>query len=476
MKIILSNRLYVPKEQVSRIDLDAWSYDLGSSEDFITIQTVQEMGDYYGFHRGNLNKIKEHWDLSGMEDQRKLVKFKEPVKFIGILKTEQKEILIKYLQKGPGVIQAPPRWGKTVWASALITMLKQKTLFLAHEISLLQQMEEEFRVWTNINDLEKKLGYKLIGILDDKIFPVLTLSTYQRFIRPKGQGWLYKHRDEWGLVGVDECHRVTADCYTEVTSRLNSYYRLGLTATPFQSKTELHCIEFDVLGPIVAEGIIEQLSVDIIEHRTNFMIGKYKEGIFKKGKFDHWADLQNQFMLDNDRNLEICKWAVKDVRDGHTILITTDRVQHTQKLKDILNKIAPEYTVVIISGQVTGKARKKLREKIKAGEINITIAMNRIVQLGWNIPVWSCFHNTLPTTNPENWYQRISRIRTPMKGKKKPLCRYYTALTAYIPAMISYRKTIQNNASKYKFSWLNYKKQKLPPDLEELTFEEIEKW
>ena len=475
MTIILSNRLYVPREQVSSLCLEDWTYELEGEEDLLTIMTYQSIGDYIGFHRGNIKKIKKYWDFDKIKDERKIIPFKEKVKFIGkegkglgSLREEQKDVLIKWLQNGPGIIQAPPRWGKTVWASALIATLKQKTLFMAHEISLLQQMEEEFRRWTNINELEEELGYKLVGIFKDwdTVYPVLTLATYQKFIRPSGQAWLYKHRDDWGLVGIDECHRVTSQCYTDVTSKINSYYRLGLTATPYHTKTELHCIEFDVLGEVVAKGTTEQLSVDLSTHRTEYNVEK----------FSRWDQLISQLIEDKDRNLEICKWVVNDVNNGHNVLITTDRQKHPVYLKEILNKIAPGLKVAIITGSVTGNKRKSIRDKIKKREIDITIAMNRIIQLGWNIPAWSCLHNTLPTTHPENWYQRISRIRTPDPKKLKPLCRIYTSKNAWIPAMKAYTNMISENAEQYKFPWLNWEEQQLPKDLASLTIEEIDSW
>lgn len=47
--------------------------------------------------------------------------------------------------------------------------------------------------------------------------------------------------------------------------------------------------------------------------------------------------------------------------------------------------------------------------------------MRRITRLGIDVPLWDCFYNILPTSNPHNYYQELSRVRTHYEGKPEPI-------------------------------------------------------
>ena len=57
------------------------------------------------------------------------------------------------------------------------------------------------------------------------------------------------------------------------------------------------------------------------------------------------------------------------------------------------------------------------------GEVQVVVAMRRITRLGIGVPIWDTFYNILPTSNPYNYYQELSRIRTLYEGKPMPLIR-----------------------------------------------------
>jgi superfamily II DNA or RNA helicase len=72
---------------------------------------------------------------------------------------------------------------------------------------------------------------------------------------------------------------------------------------------------------------------------------------------------------------------------------------------------------------VTGKTsdRDALWSRARSGEIKVVVSMRRITRLGIDVPIWDTFYNILPTSDPFNYYQELSRIRTYVKGKPIPI-------------------------------------------------------
>ncbi len=147
-----------------------------------------------------------------------------------------------------------------------------------------------------------------------------------------------------------------------------------------------------------------------------------------------------------------------------------------EDLEAAINKIDPDITVGKLSGR-TAK-RNKFRKEAKRGEYRVVIAINKIVELGYNIPRWSCFHNTLPMCNQHNWYQRISRIRTPMQPafdgddyeKPQPVARVW--VDSGHKAVWAYKAIVKKENEKRGFTCLNPERRRTGKRKGLATFEE----
>jgi len=80
---------------------------------------------------------------------------------------------------------------------------------------------------------------------------------------------------------------------------------------------------------------------------------------------------------------------------------------------------------------VDKKDREKILKRLNKEKYQITVATRKIVRFGLNIPPWSCYYCCAPINNKPNFYQEMSRVRTPFvspktgKKKKKPLLRIF---------------------------------------------------
>lgn len=453
MQAVLSDYLHVPAEAVSQEQLAAFTYDLldGYTKDRFRIETFEhDLDGQYRFPRGNLHKVFNLFHLP-IEDERAVSPLSHRLRFTGELRGEQQRLVHEWLTHGYGIIQAAPRSGKTVMATYIITKLKQRTLMLAHREDLCHQLEETLRKFTDVNALEEACGQKLVGVLQewDDFFPLVTLSTYQCFVTSRdGRSVLRRHRDTFGLVIVDETHMVSRELFSEVVSGTSAAYRLGLTATPTR-KDGRHVVAHDMVGPVVTVGHGEQLTVQYTWEYTGCHVPE----------FSNWSVMWNRLVKRKRRDKQIARKIVDDIRDGHYVLVTTERLQHLDDLKLAIQTIDPDITVGLLSSRT--KDRESFRTAAKRGEYQVVIAMNKIVELGYNIPRWSCFHNVLPMANRQNWYQRVSRIRTPMepafKGddwqKPTPVARIW--VDEGHPAIYAYRNIVKKENDRLGFECLN---------------------
>jgi superfamily II DNA or RNA helicase len=451
---VLSDYLWVPRSAVAPHHLQAFSYRLFDqyTRESYQVDTFTEELDHYRFPRGNLSKLRQVFgDTLQFDDQRVSVPFEQRLRFTGKLYDEQKELVRTWLGRGYGLIQAPPRSGKTVMMTALVCKLRQRTLMLAHLEDLCHQLEETIRKFTNVNELEQEWGEKLVGVLDewDDFFPIATLTTYQCLaVSPRGRRVLRERRNDFGLVMADEVHRVKTEYYRGVIETTTAAYRCGVTATPVR-KDGMHVVVADTLGPVVAVGRGEQLPVQYTWEYTGFHVRE----------FQRWTTLYNRLAASKTRDKCIADQIVADVQAGHHVLATTERLKHLDALKLAIQKIDPDITVGLLSGQT--RDREGFRAATKRGDYQVVIAMSRIVELGYNIPRWSCFHNTMPMANRQNWYQRVSRIRTPMepafKGddwqKPDPIARIW--IDEGHAAIYAYRNIVKKENDRLGFECLN---------------------
>jgi len=428
----MTNRLYVPEQLVTLAHKKAYTYWFGQSEysedpdDFEVVQTFRQYSNgLVGFPRGNLEKLFDTFSDFEIEDERSLVPHGFDLEFLGELRDEQKLVWRKWLAKQYGMMQLPPRGGKTALMVYAVCKLKQRSLVLAQEWSLLEQWEEEFRKFTNINELERQWAAqhgkaaKLIGSVknpETDVYPLVTLASWQLY--QANMPALLKNRDQWGAVFVDEAHSAASPCFSKVVGSINSYYRIPVTATP-ERKDGHEVVVFDIAGPVTAVGTSEQLPVHVKVVHTGIEV----PNIFGQMGRKAWASLRRRLAHNEDRNELIINRVLADYRAGHKILVCSDLIGHLKQLQGMLIEASDKFPAIygdlkvsLLIGAVKGKERKALRMDAKAGDVDVVLAYSKIVQLGWNVSPWSSLHNVLPMANEPNWYQRISRIRTPCDG------------------------------------------------------------
>ena len=141
-------------------------------------------------------------------DKRAKPRIKTPIKLVSKLYPYQTTTVAAIAKAGYGVLKAPPRSGKTLMAVALALSLGLRTLILAAQSDWLDQFMNEWETHTNLRDIEKWEGRKLVGICktpESMVGYDVVLATYQSFISKNGKLRLDEIKDKFGLVIIDEC-------------------------------------------------------------------------------------------------------------------------------------------------------------------------------------------------------------------------------------------------------------------------------
>ena len=432
----LDYRLFVPKNAVTQDMLDAFediipdffsqideNGDLRDNRDLRLVHYKIHPEGWVSFSRGDLAKIKDIiFPYVNINDCRAVHPLKVCPQWLGVRKDNgdivslhdnQISTISKLLHAGYGQLQAPPRYGKTVCMSNIITQIQQKTLVLAHQVELLHQFEERFRACTNIEELERKAGHRLIGICtkaEEFNQYIVCAATWQGFLEGNSSHTLLPSlKNAFGCVMVDEAHRAASECFSKVVAQFNPRFRFGFTATP-ERKDGLEAVVENIIGPVVASGDVNQLPMRIRPVYTGFT-----------PVFERWYAYERQIRDANPRNKLILKLVAEDVAAGHSVLVVCTRKEHIKNLVDTLNR---KFNIPAEGWYSDVKDRAGVLGRAKSGATKVIVAM-RSMLLGLNVPRWSSIHIVVPSNNPFNFYQEFARVRTPNEGKKYCVIRDY---------------------------------------------------
>lgn len=433
-KAILKHRLFVPKEYVTQEMKDLYTDSIENAlpetdeygEPVLDRTLYLEGWRYhkklrkYSFTRGDVAKYKEVFKGFDIVDKTADVMLKYDIKFLGVLVNgeymplypEQKQAIKEMTQHHYGILEAPPRFGKTTVMTKLITMYKRRTIVYIHQRDLGLQFEQEFRRCTDINDVEKRVGRKLIGLArswEEVAKYEIAIVTWQKFHSGKGGAAAIKRfSNSFGMTLVDEGHRFSSKFSSKVVDRFNTRFRMSVTATP-DRKDQRDVIIKQIIGPVTVKGIKKQVPL-----RVNIVCTGFAPS------FQRWSTYMSKIAKSKTRNKLCLKKVEEEVKQGHSVLIVTVLVKH------ILELVAQLRNRGIAAEAFYGgaKNREDILRRAKTGATKVIVGM-RSMLTGVNVPRWDTMHILAPTANKPNHYQEFSRVRTISPGKKYAMNHYY---------------------------------------------------
>ena len=280
----------------------------------------------------------------GNPDKVKLTKGIEiDVEFKGSLRDKQIPIIdafMKSCEEGDmkeksmgGIISVPCGWGKTIMALYLIGRLKRKTIIIVHKEFLLNQWIkriEEFLPEARVGIIQaSKVDYQnkdiVIGMLQS-----LSAKEYD----------VEKVFGDFGFTVVDECHHIAAEVFSRSLPKVNSYYSLGLSATPKRPDGLSHVFEA-YLGPMVYK--VNKRDDKLV--RVNVIKFNDPSPTYNKEELSAYGKLCIPRMINNivsnfSRNMLVKSILKNLVSDGRQTLVLSDRRDHLKNLFEIVEEFA----------------------------------------------------------------------------------------------------------------------------------------
>lgn len=344
----------------------------------------------------------------------------KPVKFLGTFRDGQAEAVEAMLKKKRGVLRAPPRSGKTVMGTALVCKLRQKTLILGSQRDWLMGFKETFigsETQEPLTTLSPK-RIKLCKTLEDFEAHDVCLATVQTFYSPGGEKLLRKIRDMFPVILIDEVHTAAADKYAQIVSKLNADYAIGFSGTP-QRKDQKEVLVENIVGPIIHTMVTTRLRPRVFLTRTGY--SKKEKGPGRRP----WPAIVSSLENDKKRIKVIAKQALKDIKDGHMILIPVAQVKPIKKIVDKINDLAGKKVAYSFTGGLKKDKRDLYIQKARDYKIRCLVGTQKILSVGINIPRASMLYEVVLSSNLPNAEQRMARVLTPMEGKPQPGIRLF---------------------------------------------------
>lgn len=315
------------------------------------------------------------------------------------LRDYQESALAEVLKNTQGFLVAPCGSGKTVMMIETMTRIKQPTLFIVHQKELMEQIINTAVALTDI----KRDEIGIIGAGKKSIGERMTVATIQSLNRVD----IKEYVDQFGAVFIDEAHHLAAKSFYEVISQFKGCYRFAVSATP-QRADGLTDMVFACTGGILYE--IKQSSVPTIIPSL-----KTVKTSFNSHLKEH-RDIVKKLITNKERN-ELIVNQIQQEAAGNYSLVLSDRLEHLNILKPMLETALPGLRIEILTGKLPKAKRKELMEESRNKKIDVLLA-TQLAREGLDIPHLNRLFLTYPKKSPASVQQEVGRIMRPSEGKE----------------------------------------------------------
>lgn len=305
---------------------------------------------------------------------------------------------------GSYLLVAPTGQGKTLAQCLAAQLTGQKTLVLC----LTNQIRESW-----YGDFKKAfdLSRSDVGLLQAGTWrkgDAFTLCSVRTLGRRRHL-WdeLYA---EFGCVVVDEAHTISDQTLFDFLQNCPAKFIIGMTATE-RKKTARNYVRA-IFGKPVKKLLSTQQATksslplsSVREVRTNFRYAYQPQNL-------DFNDLLDAMKQDEERNALIVSEVKKDYDVGHSVLVTTRRVEHACLLVDMLREAGME-DANLLTGETNAnrKYTESLIRTVFSRQVRCVVAVSAAIKLGANLNPLDRLHVAMPVGDKDDLEQLVGRIR-----------------------------------------------------------------
>ncbi len=340
-------------------------------------------------------------------EQRRLLPELE-LSFSGSLRPYQELAVAEVERRSFGVLEAGTGSGKTVMALAIIAARRQPTLIVVHTKELLYQWQQRAQEFLHL-----EVGLVGDGRLDIQPITVAIVNSARKMVA--------ELVPLFGHLVVDECHRVPAALFTEVVSRFDCHYLLGLSATAFRSDEGTTRLISIFMGDPIHQVDQAQLQAsgaivkpELIRRKT----------VFTNNYRGDYQTLITALTTHQGRNLQIIDDILQAAGEAAcgVLLVVSDRVSHCEFFADELARRGQ--SVALLTGQTPAEKRVEIVCSVQQGDLRILVSTLQLIGEGFDCAGLSTLFLTTPITFEGRLLQVLGRIMRPAAGKKAQVYDY----------------------------------------------------
>lgn len=315
-----------------------------------------------------------------------------------ILRDYQEKAASEAIDYETSIIKAATNAGKTEIMAEIIRRLNIPTLILVHRKELLYQTVERLR---------HRLSTDEIGLIGDsnKSMDFITVGMPQSMTKKSGS--YFKLKNEFNplkdtqLLILDECHIIGDLRVQGVVSELYSYYKVGMSGTPFHNEPYLNKILKGWFGSVSYEISNTELIDSGFSSVPYCYFLKFTDNSIPES-IDYPIAYSYGITNSIPRNSKVIEAVNFFVRKGKQILLIVREIEHGS----ILQSYLPD--AVFIHGSLNSKERKNAIDKFKAGSLQ-TLISSTILDEGIDISNIDVLIVAAGGQAPKRVLQRIGR-------------------------------------------------------------------
>lgn len=364
------------------------------------------------------------------------------VKFTGELQSSQKDAVKNLVKSESGILIAPPGAGKTVIGCALICKRRLPTLVLVHRKQLADQWKQRLLQFTNLT--KKQIG--IYDIKGEKRKGTVDIGMLQTLAHLNDSNELIS---QYGLVIVDECHRVPAATFEPVLKRIMARHYLGLTATPYR-KDGLDRIITMQCGPVLHtmnESVAQmQIERHVIVRETDFRM------VESQGLRSELHEIWQALISDANRIALVASDIVMSLSEGRFPLVLSDRKEHLEAINQHVAQMkdggaATGYVITSANGK---KERTRFIESARGlhaqGKPAFLLSTGSLIGEGFDLPELCTLVLAMPLSFKGRLVQYAGRLHRESEGKNNVRIYDYVdvnlglGITMFRKRLATYRK------------------------------------